>query len=1370
MTIEQKTIELQSVSPPLTTSEIIAELGKWQAAQSLQEDNSPTNPGRSATFKEEKEEVIQNPEVDDEEIINEEEEGNQEVVAEEQDATVTTTPDNASETEDTESPSEDGSSESQEPEEEEEESYEVIRKRFFDTVQKAENKANRRVAINKAVKEAYKDVNPDVDIVGSGEEVVDGDFTYRYESEVDDEGNLDLQVFYKGKDDEEFINATERAKNNPKNVALQNQVAAIQSQLGFLPPEVKEQANQQLQATGQAGAPPVQMSAEDFGNHLLQLKSKEKQALLAGRTEEEALAAYNEMLEEYDMAGVIEQAQVYSTEDNKRKQELEKEKAKIGDRDEKRTAEIDKELKDLEKKYSISNILYTLSGQKTIDEELELLSPKIEAQAVKDAQLIPFNPETGLGYKDGEFILKGNLKFQRKGLGRTMPAGPPVYFEDEKIVEQAELYRKAKVAYAKRNKVPLKEVTNEQVQEDVIELYRVRLTKEAQFKLYEDVNDKELLSGMPLSTITGFENIQDIFGDTDKEKFSNLKDSYEKYLDGKRQRILMRSILEEKKIEIGTQTALSKTYDTQEEVDKVNEFLNDLNIKRKANFEVFNETLDEIAENVNTSEDAELFANLQSRNYGVLTNLFGPLATSTVGLVQGAIEGAQRYGALDAALAVGAIKSMNPVVQTRVFKDIYNQLKGEETETLGREIADFTGKGSDFITNFIDNEISIPKSWDDLEGGLDVSRYLMRATGEQIPIYATLAYTGGFGLPLIGLSTAGSKFREMQKEIDLGIKDYSILQMYTAATMNGGSAILTEYFTQGILGRLKLAYGANTGIKKGIKEGLKDIGARLVNWGADQAEEIPSELLDTFANNFVDKVILGDKSVNLFDGFKDTAISTLWTSGIVMRAPLIGQQIIAPFRSKQSFQTIGENTATINELQKIVKDPSTSARAKQKAADQVNQLMVENMKALKVDIDRIDQFKDGEQNALIDLKAQQYEVLRGIDATLADSQKELEIKIANKQLNKLQTQSSQIIAPYIIAENKAKNEAILQESIEKVETVTKKVLGEGINVIDDMNNLPEGIPKFVDAYVDPKTNQIYINKDWAASVGAVTAAEHELLHKIQKSLFDTNPQKAVELVEDFKNTLSRKERNLVQQRIDANYRYEMNDDGSFVLDDQGNKIEKDPAAYAEEYFNVFSDLVGKNQIGFTDNLGENLLRFLNKLKESVFGPAGFTNLEYKSGRDAYNFIKDYNKSIKEGKVSERAEALIRKGDLTTSDRTSTSITVNPAEQAAGYQVTKQASDFVKAVKDGLMTNEQLIETAQPKNRATPAQRMAAQDALVEANWPVIRKALKIDPSGKIPLPFIKLAVQEMFRDTFPGRGVEAKFFLKTKLLRFLKVS
>jgi hypothetical protein len=40
MTIEQKTIELQSVSPPLTRDQIIAELGRWQAEQSIADNKN----------------------------------------------------------------------------------------------------------------------------------------------------------------------------------------------------------------------------------------------------------------------------------------------------------------------------------------------------------------------------------------------------------------------------------------------------------------------------------------------------------------------------------------------------------------------------------------------------------------------------------------------------------------------------------------------------------------------------------------------------------------------------------------------------------------------------------------------------------------------------------------------------------------------------------------------------------------------------------------------------------------------------------------------------------------------------------------------------------------------------------------------------------------------------------------------------------------------------------------------------------------------------------------------------------------------------------------------------------------------------------
>ena len=87
--------------------------------------------------------------------------------------------------------------------------------------------------------------------------------------------------------------------------------------------------------------------------------------------------------------------------------------------------------------------------------------------------------------------------------------------------------------------------------------------------------------------------------------------------------------------------------------------------------------------------------------------------------------------------------------------------------------------------------------------------------------------------------------------------------------------------------------------------------------------------------------------------------------------------------------------------------------------------------------------------------------------------------------------------------------------------------------------------------------------------------------------------------------------------------------------------------------------------------------------------------------------------------------------------------INRAEEAAGYQVDPLAAFLAADVKSGEKTNEQLIVDAAPKNEATPRVRIASQDALVEANWPVISKALKIDPSGEISQPFIKLAVQEL---------------------------
>ena len=218
-----------------------------------------------------------------------------------------------------------------------------------------------------------------------------------------------------------------------------------------------------------------------------------------------------------------------------------------------------------------------------------------------------------------------------------------------------------------------------------------------------------------------------------------------------------------------------------------------------------------------------------------------------------------------------------------------------------------------------------------------------------------------------------------------------------------------------------------------------------------------------------------------------------------------------------------------------------------------------------------------------------------------------------------------------------------------------------------------------------------------------------------------------------------------------------------------------------------ANILGK--INANDLKGAPSIRtFLNGVISNIMGDSAWL-MDLKDSNDVLNFLDTFKKRYEARNIlvdTEEEADTTPVVELQTDVEVETQVDqpldvaasrgqqINPAEAAAGYQVAPLAAFLAADVKSGEKTNEQLIVDAAPKNNATPEVRIASQDALVEANWPVIRKALKIDPSGKIPQPFIKLAVQEMFRDTFPGRGVEAKFFdkfdpsLENKVTTFLE--
>ena len=177
--------------------------------------------------------------------------------------------------------------------------------------------------------------------------------------------------------------------------------------------------------------------------------------------------------------------------------------------------------------------------------------------------------------------------------------------------------------------------------------------------------------------------------------------------------------------------------------------------------------------------------------------------------------------------------------------------------------------------------------------------------------------------------------------------------------------------------------------------------------------------------------------------------------------------------------------------------------------------------------------------------------------------------------------------------------------------------------------------------------EMMINETVAAETNAVTVGSHELLHGIVKSSItgktreitvdgktvktDLTVEGAV-LIKDFLDTLSKKERSVVQKRIDDNYKYNRDKDGNIIS-------EKAFEQYAEEYLNVYADAAIKNEI--SDSLLVKIGKFLSKIFNT--GDKGYKNLEFKTGKDVNAFLKAYVSDRKKGKYRQQFIEMAQEG-------------------------------------------------------------------------------------------------------------------------------
>ena len=560
-----------------------------------------------------------------------------------------------------------------------------------------------------------------------------------------------------------------------------------------------------------------------------------------------------------------------------------------------------------------------------------------------------------------------------------------------------------------------------------------------------------------------------------------------------------------------------------------------------------------------------------------------------------------------------------------------------------------------------------------------------------------------------------------------------------------------------------------------------------------QVEEQLSEQLTNVVQNGVDKFILG-KDVNLLDNAAEVGQDTALLTTVLAGAPILGGAAIRPFMSnstaskafdnsramaailhelefnkdlseiqktalQKKLSNLKDNTSiifssTVNNMAEMspkafnaMNDTATEiatimAKAKEvDASDSASkdadlaELKKDFIKA-KVKLDRLAVATESVKTFgkpisvvakanLIDLAAQRVEV--GFNDTLSEEERkavydsieiETEKVYKNEGISLKEERVKEFEQNLKAAQKLAKDTdtkiiiANKSESIEKtINNLNKsgKLLGE---ITADQILEAKSSDGFI---IDGKAGEsfIIINREAALKAKAVTVASHEFLHKLlSKTLSNSNSQIALgQSLSDYllSNSPELYLNEKVIGRLQNNY-------GNY---DQGTQM--------EELLTVFSDAIASGNIKYKETfftkIGDQIRRLLQDF--------GLVNIEFNSGRDVFNFIRDYNNTIAKGKELNKAQKRLlekgAKGKLVSKEG---------GTPVSGLKQSKSIEQRMDELEEQLNDNEIDIDDYERKMKALEKEEAELKSKSIDEtkveNKPAAKKEIAVvDPEAEV---------------------------------------
>lgn len=326
----------------------------------------------------------------------------------------------------------------------------------------------------------------------------------------------------------------------------------------------------------------------------------------------------------------------------------------------------------------------------------------------------------------------------------------------------------------------------------------------------------------------------------------------------------------------------------------------------------------------------------------------------------------RRYGDIDNAISnigLGGSKILNGILGfTNYAAKFGGGVQGELYSMAGQKV---TNKINDYIS---EEEGQLRKSVESIESPEGFINYVSDLVSKQIPnLVATSTGIGGLGV--IGISSTGEKFTQMNKEVLDGKATYSPLEMAVAPALWGSAEVISEIPTLSILtkgGRVFDSILKNEGdlISKSVKQKAKEWAK---DWSVDMSKEVAGEEFTNFTQNFTDKYILGKKDVGLLDNAGTVLKDTFTLTNVLKAAPHVAGAILKSHQNNSDLNILDENSRKIIEFSKQLENESLNDTEKTVINRQIEKATAQNSKIIANTIEKVNNMPDDVYRKIIDL-------------------------------------------------------------------------------------------------------------------------------------------------------------------------------------------------------------------------------------------------------------------------------------------------------------------------------------------------------------------------------------------------------------------